>query len=488
MKRLTTTKSLPDSIKTPSYNRDEYKCGIVHLGLGAFHRAHMAVYTDKALTAEKKNWFITGVSLRNSTTRDRLVPQNGLYSVLEQGEHHQSLRIIGCLKNILVAPENPAKVLRRMTALHTRIVSLTITEKGYLHDPATGSLILDHPDILNDLSHPGNPKTMHGFIVESLARRREKGDPPFVVLSCDNLPKNGDATKRVILDFAAQRDPGLASWIESKGVFPNSMVDRIVPKTTQSTLTSVAHLLGCRDEAPVICEPFSQWVIEEKSPWDRPDWEECGVQFTSDVVPFENMKLRLLNGSHSAMAYLGYLGGFKYIHEVVAEPHYTSFILAMMTKEIIPTLKHLPGTDLQEYCRILIQRFSNPTLHHSTRQIAMDGSLKLPQRLLDPIRDRIAAREPYPRLALAVAGWLRYVTGIDEKGLPFAVSDPAAEKLVFLAREFEGNIDGYAAAVLEIKEIFGRDLAHNDTFRHHIIDALKILYALGAKAAISDYV
>jgi fructuronate reductase len=447
----------------------------------------MAVYTDDALALQGGNWRITGVSLRSPAARDRLTAQNGLYSVLERSENQQSLRVIGCLRDVLVAPENPAEVLRRLTAPETRIVSMTITEKGYLHDPASGALMCEHPDILHDLGDPEHPKTMHGYVVESLARRRQNGKRPFVLLSCDNLPTNGDSLKRVILEYAKLRDRELASWIDSEVIFPNSMVDRIVPPTTPEDIDTVSQLLGCRDEAPVVCEPFSQWVIEEKSQWIRPAWEKCGVKFVPDVVPFEEMKLRLLNGSHSAMAYLGYLAGFEYIHQVVTDQNFDAFIQAMMTEEIIPTLRMPPGTDLLEYGNSLIQRFRNPTLHHSTWQIAMDGSLKLPQRLLDPIRDRIAARAPYPRLALAVAGWLRYITGVDEKGHPIDVSDPIAEKLASLARQHTDDIAQYVKAVLQLQEIFGRDLSHNYSFRQNIIDSLKNLYAKGAKVTVSTF-
>lgn len=484
MTRLTNVDQLPETIVTPRYDPDQHGVGIIHFGIGAFHRAHMAVYTDDALAADGGNWRITGISLRSPGIRDRLTPQNGLFTLVERSELGESYRLIGSIKDVLVAPENCTEVLQRLVAPSTRIVSMTITEKGYLRDPASGTLMHEHPAICHDLEHPEQPQTMHGFVVEALNRRRKQGKDAFTLLCCDNLPANGTALKQVILEFAQRRDKNLADWIEAHTAFPSTMVDRIVPATTKGDIATTSAALGCLDQAPVICEPFSQWIIEDSMPQLRPAWEKFGVTFVPDVAPYEEMKLRLLNGSHSALAYLGYLGGFDYIHQVIADPDYLSFIQSMMHKEVIPTLQMPADVDLAEYCETLIKRFRNTTLKHRTWQIAMDGSLKIPQRLLDTIRDRIATEAPYPHLALAIAGWLRYVTGVDETGNAIDISDPFAEKLRSIADQHADDIVAYVKTVLQLQEIFGSDLSIDADFHKEIIYALERLYRHGAKKAI----
>ncbi len=486
MNRLNDNSKLPESVLTPGYQPENHGVGIVHIGIGAFHRGHMAVYTDDVMAQDGGDWRITGVSLRSPGVRDRLNPQHGCYTLVERSGAGEKLRIIASVKNVLVAPEDPAAVIECLSRPETKIVSATITEKGYLRDPASGALLADHPDIVHDLQNPKSPKTIHGFLVAALAQIKQAGTTPFTPLCCDNLAANGSSLQRVVIEFANLRDKDLGQWIADNVVFPDTMVDRIVPATTQADIDAVAEKLGYLDEAPVLCEPFSQWVIANTLPQPRPAWEKFGVTFVDDVAPFEEMKLRLLNASHSAMAYLGYLGGHEYIHQVVGDPVFLYYVRTMMSEEMIPTL-HMPeNVDLEAYCNSLIERFSNPTLWHKTSQIAMDGSLKIPLRLLNTVRDRIANGKPYPRVATAIAGWLRYITGWDEKGNTICVSDPFAERLKEIADNFHDDIPGYVNAIVSLEDIFGTDLPVNNRFKATISEALQNLYHCGTKETLKQ--
>ena len=358
------------------YQREQLRVGIVHLGLGAFQRAHQAVYTEDALELDFGPFGICGVSLRSAAVRDRLAPQDGLYTVVTRSAEGEQLRVIGCLKEILVGPEDPAAVVRRIADPEIAVVSLTVTEKGYCHDPATGTLDAGHPDIRHDLEQPERPQSAIGALVGGLDMRRRRGGSPPTVLCCDNLPHNGRTLRGVALAFAALRDDGLARWLEAEVAFPCTMVDRIVPATTDADLGAVATRLGLEDAAPVVTEPFSQWVVEDRFTGPRPGWERVGAELVADVGPYEEMKLRLLNGSHSALAYLGFLAGFEHVFEVMRAPEFVEFVRRMMALEVAPTV-HVP-TDLEAYQARLLERFANPAIRHRTAQIAMDGSQKLP--------------------------------------------------------------------------------------------------------------
>ena len=433
--------------------------GIVHLGLGAFFRAHGALYVAEAMHRSGGDWGIVGVSLRHPDQRDRLAPQGFAYTALELGPDGATPRVVEVIEDVLVAPESPGAVLARMADPATRIVSLTVTEKGYCRDPATGRLNADHPDIAHDLAHPEAPRSAPGFLVAALARRRVAGAPAFTVLSCDNLPENGATVRGVVLDLARRRDPDLADWIAAEATFPSTMVDRIVPATRPEDVARVAGLTGCRDAAPVIHEPFRQWVVEDRFVGGaRPDLGAVGVQLVRDVQPFELMKLRMLNGTHSALAYLGYLAGYEMIAETVADPMFAAFVRRLWAEEIIPTLAPPPGEDLGAYAAALLARYRNPAIRHRTWQIAMDGSQKLPQRILGTIVDDRRAGRPCPGLVLAVAAWMRYAGGIDEKGAPIDVRDPLAARLRALS---DGAADpaGKAAALLGVREVFPAELS-----------------------------
>lgn len=483
MDRLSSTSPLPSQVSQPRYQPGKHGVGIVHFGLGAFHRGHMAVYTDDVLAAQGGDWRIIGVSLRSPGMRDRLAPQDCRYTLVERGEAGEKLRVIGSIKEVLVAPENPEAVLNRLAHPNVTIISFTITEKGYLRDPATGELLTDHPDIRHDLTNPDIPRTMHGFITEALARRRAAGLPPVTLLCCDNLPANGQSLRQAVCGFARRRDPVLADWIETNIGFPCTMVDRIVPATVTQDIEQTAAALGVRDEAPVICEPFSQWVIEDNFSSPRPAWEKFGATMVKDVVPYEEMKLRLLNCAHSAMAYLGYLGGIETIDQVITTEEYAAFVRGLMT-EVVPTLQMPAGVDLTAYCQALTKRFRNPSLKHRTWQIAMDGSQKIPQRMLSSVRALSAVDKPYPFLAMSIAGWLRYVTGIDEQNAPIEVSDPLAAQLRAIAVKNSGRISSYVSEIVGIQEIFGSDLATDSTFHAVIENSLITIYRLGARGAV----
>jgi fructuronate reductase len=439
-----------------------WRTGIVHLGLGAFSRAHLALYTEDA---GDPDWGILGVSLQRPDQRDLLAPQDCLYTAVERGPEGATARIVTCLTGALVAPEDPEAVLAAMSAAATRIVTLTITEKGYCHDPATGRLNLTHPTIAHDLAHPAAPRGAIGFLVEALRRRQAAGQRPFTVLCCDNLPANGRVLAHLVEAFATQRDAALAAWITAETRFPCSMVDRIVPATTAADVAEVAALTGFEDAAPVIHEPFRQWVIEDHFvDGARPRWEAGGAQFVTEVEPFEHMKLRLLNGAHSALAYLGYLGGHETIAQTLADPGYASFVERLWRDEIVPVVPPPPETDLLAYVAALAARFSNPAIRHRTWQIAMDGSQKLPQRLLGTIRERLARDLPLPCLALVIAGWIRYVGGVDEQGAPIDVRDPLGDRLRAVQAEWPEDPEARVRAVLALGQIFGEDLPAEKRF------------------------
>jgi fructuronate reductase len=455
--------------------------GIVHLGLGAFFRAHGAIYVEQAMAASGGDWGIIGVSLQSPGTRDRLAPQGWAYTALQLGLEGETAQVVTVLRDVLVAPENPQAVLDAMTAPAVRIVSLTVTEKGYCHEPSTGRLNADHPDIRHDLDNP-LPRSAPGFLVRALQARRAAGIPPFTVLCCDNLPENGHVVRGVVLDLARLIDPDLAAWIEAQGAFPSTMVDRIVPATTPADLDRVETLTGRRDEAPVMHEPFRQWVVEDRFCNGRPDLGAVGVQLVDDVTPFEHMKLRMLNGTHSSLAYLGYLAGHQTIADTMADPVMAQFVDRLWRSEIIPALTPPPGTDLVAYADALAARYANPAIRHRTWQIAMDGSQKLPQRILGTIAEGRAAGRPVPGLTLAVAAWMRYASGRDEAGGTIEVKDPLAPQMAALWRDDPAaTVDGFLA----LSQVFPAVLRDDAGFRAELTDALTRLMRDGARVAAS---
>ncbi|UPJ47210.1 mannitol dehydrogenase family protein [Bradyrhizobium sp. 200] len=476
---------LPGHIRRPAYDRSRVTPGIVHLGIGAFHRAHQAVVIDDLLAGGATEWGIVGASLRSPETRDALAPQDCLYTLAVRSGAGTDHRIIGSVLATEVATEKPGQLIARLANPATRIVSLTVTEKGYCHTPQTGDLDEHHPDIVHDLQNPGTPCSAIGFLVAALARRRIAGAAPFTVLSCDNLSANGQTVGRIVTQFAALRSRNLAKWIEAEVAFPSTMVDRIVPETTELDRAEMSSVLGMTDARPVVTEPFTQWIVEDRFPAGRPDFAAAGVQMVSDVTPFEHMKLRLLNASHSALAYLGYLAGHETIAAAMTDHRFAAFAQRVM-QDAAPTLTMPEGTDLAAYSASLLQRFSNAALHHRTWQIAMDGSQKLPQRLLATMQDRLRLGMPIDTHALAVAGWMRYVTGTDEQGRAIDVRDPLAAKLKAIAESAGPVAERLASALLEVDSIFGA-LGADPRMRSAVTEALTKLYALGARQAVQTF-
>lgn len=428
--------------------------GIIHLGLGAFFRAHGAVYIEEAMSTSGGDWGILGVSLQSSTMRDQLAPQGGTYMVLELGPQGETLRHVQSVQGVLVAREDPSAVLDAMADPGVRIVSLTVTEKGYCHAPSTGRLDMAHPDIVHDLANP-LPVSAPGYLVRALALRHARGVAPFTVLTCDNLPNNGHVVRGVVLDLARALDPALANWVEAEGRFPSTMVDRIVPATKPEDVARVAALAGVHDAAPVMHEPFRQWVVEDDFVGGaRPDLAAAGVQMVRDVTEYEHMKLRMLNGTHSSLAYLGYLAGHETIADCMADPVLDRFVQHLWAHEIIPALTPPEGVSLPDYARALHDRYANPGIRHRTWQIAMDGSQKLPQRILGTLESNLAAGRPSPGLMLAVAAWMIYVRGTDLTGAAIEVKDPLAPVL----RDAAISADP-VGALLALRQVFPETLA-----------------------------
>ena len=478
---------LPTGIAPPAYDRWSCGVGIVHLGIGAFHRCHMAVYTDDVLARTGGDWRILGVSLRSPAIRDQLEPQDGLYTVVVKGNQTTTARIIGSVAGVLFAPDDPARVIETMAAPATRIVSLTVTEKGYCHSPATGELNEAHPDILHDLAHPDAPRSAIGYLAAGLARRRESGGGPVTILSCDNLPSNGGVAARIVRRFADLAYPGLAGWIDEGVAFPCTMVDRIVPAMEAAEVDAFASGTGLADAAVLQTEPFTQWVIEDRFAAGRPAWEQAGATLVGDVEPFEEAKLRMLNGSHSALAYLGYLAGCAYIHEAMAVPALRTLVDTLMQREAAASLNVPEGMDTDAYRAALEERFDNRALPHRTYQIAMDGSQKIPQRLLGTLRHHLQTGGPIAACSLAVAGWMRYVMAVDEAGKPITVQDPLADRLEAAADRAGRDASALVDAFLGFEEIFGPDLRGNRRFHGELIEWLRRLLQDGARRTLDHF-
>lgn len=405
--------ALSARVVRPGYDRDAHAVGIVHFGIGAFHRAHMAAYTDDALAAGEGDWRILGVSLRSPAVRDQMHPQDGLYALLERSAEGTKARIIGAVADVLVASAQCERLVTSLAAPTTHIVSFTITEKGYCR-AADGSL---DPALADD-------RSAYAYLAEAFARRRDAGLPGLTLLSCDNLAGNGAQLKRLMTEYLERNAPELCTWFEAECACPSTMVDRIVPATTDADRADIEALIGMRDEAAVVTEPFSQWVIEDVFAGPRPAWEKHGAQITCDVHAFENAKLRMLNGAHSALAYLGLKRGHEFVHQAISDPELAPLIDRLMREEAAASLKPAPGQNLSAYADALIERFKNPALNHRLIQIAMDGSQKTPQRWLETLTDLQGKGWQCPAILTAIGGWLCHIRG--DNG---PVDDPMAATL-----------------------------------------------------------
>jgi fructuronate reductase len=456
---------LPETIERPAAAVLAASIGVVHIGPGAFHRAHQAWYFDRACKTDPR-WAISAVALKSSGVRDALQPQDGLYTVAVLDER-VDFRVIGALRELLVASEDHARVLERMTARDTRVVTLTITEKGYCLK-ADGTLDFEHPDIAHDLLHPRSPVTAIGYLVEALRLRRGNGIAPFTTISCDNLVDNGHRLGAAVLALAARQDPALAQWIETNARFPRSMVDSIVPATDDALRARVTTALGVIDAWPVQRESFMQWVIENRFCNERPDFAALGVTITDDVPAFVQAKLRLLNGAHSSLAYLGLRAGHVSVADAMRDAALAHFVRSLMIDDILPSLKSPPGMDLRVYVDSILQRFRNPEIHHALAQIAWDGSQKLPFRLFGTVLDSLAAGRPIDRLCVPIAAWLRFLVDAASSGRK--VVDPLADALMSIAADCDGTVAD-VARWLCVAEVLPQSLRDSGEFVHAIESA-----------------
>lgn len=475
-----TLDDLPAAITRPAYDRTTALRGVVHLGIGAFHRAHQALVFDDCLSKGDARWAITGVSLRSPGVREALAPQDGLYSLTERSDGGEAIRVVGAVREVLVAPKNPELVVAAMADAATHIVTLTITEKGYKLDPATGALLSRDSGVAHDLADLSTPRTAAGFIVAALSRRRNAGLAPFTAISCDNLPGNGARLRAAVIAMAEAHDHGLAAWIGREGAFPATMVDRIVPATQAADLQHAGETLGVADAGAVVTEPFLQWVIEDRFAGPRPDFVTPGVTLTADVTPWENAKLCLLNGAHSGIAYLGAQAGIETVDAFVALAEGRRFV-EVLWDEAAATLTPPAELDIAQYRAALMARFANPSLHHRTRQIAMDGSQKLPQRLLEPIAARRSSGKSFDALALAVAGWMRWVQQCDDSGAHHDLDDPLAASMA-LALQDAATPTERVVRLSSLESIFPPALAADRVIRAALIDALTALEDHGSLA------
>lgn len=475
--------TIPASIDRPSYDRKGLKCGIVHMSVGGFHRSHQALYIHDLMQKQPGDWLICGVGLltNDSVNVSALEDQDVLYSILERTTKGDELKICGGIKEILHAPANPKVVLDRLMDPAIKILSLTITEKGYCYDQK-GNLDLNHPGIKSDLESPDAPRTGLGYVVTALAHRRKAGMKPFTVLSCDNLPGNGHLTQKLVLQFANQISKELADWIKDEVSFPNCMVDRITPVTTPEIVALVEQQYGIKDKWPVVCEDYRQWVLEDKFGDGRPAFENVGIQLVKDVEPYEKMKVRLLNGSHSALSYISYLMGYRRVDLAMADPLIAKFVRTYMDKDITPSVPDVPGIDLDKYKDKLIERFANKAIGDQVQRLAEDGSQKIPNAILPCIRHQLENGGSIKFAALALAGWFRYLTGVDENNEAIAIKDPMKEKMQDRIKADTKDPTG----VLGIDEIFGT-VGSNSKLIAEVRAALDSLYKKGAKQTLEDY-
>ncbi|MEP6463535.1 MAG: mannitol dehydrogenase family protein [Frankiaceae bacterium] len=478
-----TVTSLAETVPVPTYDRSQVSTGIVHFGVGGFHRAHQAMYVDRLLNAgQASTWGICGVGVLPGDRRmkDALTGQDFLYTlVIKHPDGTLEPRIIGSIVEYFFAPDDPDAVIEKMAAPSTRIVSLTVTEGGYNFHPVTGEFDQRDPGVVHDLASGAVPVTVFGLVTEALARRRERGLVPFTVMSCDNIQGNGDVARKMFGAFARLRDPELGSWIGNEVRFPNSMVDRITPVTSDEDRAVLAERFGITDAWPVVCEPFTQWVLEDSFGDERPPLEDVGVQLVADVEPYELMKLRLLNASHQALCYLGYLAGYRYAHEVCHDPLFTRFLMAYMDREATPTLAPVPGVDLDVYKRTLIERFANPEVRDTLARLCAESSDRIPKWLLPVIRLQLKGDGEFSRAALVVAAWARYAEGVDEQGEPIEVVDRLRDQLMAAA----GRQRTDPTAFLANRELFG-DLIDEAPFVAAYTSALESLHTRGARATL----
>jgi fructuronate reductase len=474
-------------IERPRYERSLIEPGIVHLGPGAFCRAHLALYADDVLAGGAREWGIIGADPLSAAPRDALAPQDWLYTLLLRGADGERGRIIGSLMGVLAVPEEGEATLAHMVDARTRIVSITVSEKGYCQDAATGELDEAHPAIVADLATPTRPRSVPGLLTEAIRRRRAAGTAPFTVLVCDNLSENGIKGRRIVTRFASLRDAELGRFIAEEIAFPCTMVDRITPATLKADRDGVLAAYGYVDAWPVVCEPFRQWVIEDHFPGGRPAWEEVGATLADDVHPFEVMKLRLLNGAHSALAYIGIAAGYQTVAEAMGDPHLAAFLPRLWAEDLVPTLPVVPATDIGGYTADLERRFRNPAIGHRLLQITGDGSQKLPPRLLEPAAAGLRAGGEARGIALVVAAWMRFLGRATEAGTAYEVADPLAGRLLAIEQSCGPDAGRLVDELFALGDIFAPDVATHAGFRAAVKDDLRAIRARGIRAVLAEF-
>jgi mannitol 2-dehydrogenase len=468
----------------PRYDRAALTAGIVHIGVGNFHRAHQAVYLDDLFNlGEGHDWALVGAGVRpaDANMREKLKSQDWLTTVVEQEADSSAARVTGAMIDYTRVGDAEA-LLSRIADPSIRIVSLTITEGGYYIDPAKQKFDPTHPDIVADARNFAAPKTAFGLILAGLKRRRDAGIAPFTVMSCDNIPGNGHVTENAVAGLAELIDPELAAWVREAVAFPNSMVDRITPATSDRERQLLAETFGIEDNWPVFCEAFRQWVLEDNFPAGRPALEKVGVQFVPDVAPFELMKIRILNGGHATIAYPAGLMDIHFVHEAMEEPLVRGFLEKVERDEIIPVVPPVPDTSLDDYYRLIDKRFSNPKIGDTVSRLCLDGSNRQPKFILPSVTDRLQASQSVTGLALVSALWCRYCYGETDSGKPIPPNDPSWDRLTAQAKRARNN----PAAWLEMSDIYG-DLAGNPTFATAFSDALAALWQHGTRETLTRY-
>nr|WP_250889205.1 mannitol dehydrogenase family protein [Mesorhizobium sp. dw_380] len=476
---------LPASVQTPAYDRATLAPGMAHLGVGAFHRCHQAEYTDDLLSLKFDRWGVIGINIRPPSLADTLGRQGGLYTRLIRENSHIEPRIIGSIVKVVDSQASAAPALKVLSSPDIDLVTMTVTEKGYCHIPSCGELDLDHPDIVHDLANPETPRSLPGILARALELRRAAHGRPLTLLSCDNIPTNGVILENVVRSFAERRGDGLADWISANTAFPSAMVDRIAPAVTRDDLDSVEQWFGYRDGAVAVGEPFRQWVIEQKFAGRVPRWDLVGASFVDDVTPFEHIKMRVLNGAQTTLATLGVLAGLEHTSDAIADPLLSVFVRRMLVEETLPTLIPVPGMEPHAYVEQSLGRLKNTAIRHRNHQIATDGSQKIVQRLLNPIRDRLGQGAGIGLLSVPVAGWMAYLIQASARfGRRWPVSDPYAGKVAAIADATGRDAQALASGILAIDTIFDPGLAANATFRAAVTSALDELLSDDPMAAV----
>ena len=464
----------------PGYPRSQTRIGTVHFGPGAFHRGHQAFFFDRLLEKDTAR-AICAVSLKTASVRDALAVQHGLYTLVELDEA-PTMRVIGAIRELLVVTESPDAVASRLCDPATSVVTMTVTEKGYCLG-GDGGLDFAHPDIIHDLSRPDAPRSLIGWLVRGLELRRARGLAPYLVISCDNLAGNGPTLRRAVLAFAARRDAGVAGWIEETARFPRTMVDSITPATDQALRERVAQATGLEDAWPIQRERFAQWVIEEVEYAAQPDWASVGITVSRDVAAYERAKLRLLNGAHSTLAYVGLLAGLQTVAEAMAQPALRTFIERMMSHDIEPTLDMPQPGALTTYRQSILRRFENPAMQHRLAQIAWDGSQKLPIRILGTVADALRAGRSLARLVVPIAAWMQFVRARTRDGVE--IVDPLAAQLAALGRQTTGNADHDLPLFFALPGVFPADLTREPLFRRALGEAYEAFAVQGSLASVT---